>query len=123
MPKFSQELNQTEAPKKKGLDQAVVDQFKPYIEKLEKNHTGRLEFGKTENIAVGRKALDQAGVELKKYIKVRKPRGSDNVLEFQRITRKEYVASKASAKARGAKLKSAKVKAPVAPKKTRARKK
>ena len=47
----------------------------------------------------------QAGEESKKYVKVRKPRGAGNVLQFERITRKAYIAAKQSAAARGAKLK------------------
>ena len=64
-----------------------------------------MEFKKDENIALGRKALNQAGEESKKYVKVRRARGSANVLQVERITRKEWAKAKSKALARGAKLK------------------
>ena len=109
MPKFSQESIEVKKPGRKaaGIPQEIIDEYKSYIEGLEKGNKGSLSFGKNENINQGRKALIQAGEESKNYVKVRKPRGAENVLQFEKITRKEYVAAKQSAAARGAKLKKA----------------
>ena len=106
MPKFSQEKIPLKQPKQRGIPQEVIDEYKPFIEQLEKGNEGTLEFGKDENIAQGRKALVEAGVQLKKYVKVQKPRGKDNILKFRQITRKEFNEAKAKAKAsaRGAKV-------------------
>lgn len=119
MPTFSQEKiptkTQKKATRKKGIAQEIIETFKTYVEQLEMNHIGKLTFSAGESIAQGRKALIEAGVQLKKHLKVRKPRGEANALEFQQITAKEFNAAKAKAKARGAKLKGV-------PKKTTAKK-
>ena len=108
MPKFSQEPIEVKKPgRPAGIPQEVIDEYKGYIEQIEKGNRGTLEFKNDENINQARKALVQAGEESKNYVKVRKPRGAENVLQFERITRKEYVAAKQSAAARGAKLKKA----------------
>ena len=105
MPKFSQEPKEVKKPgRPKGIPQEVIDEYKGYIEGLEKGNVGALEFGKDENINQARKALQQAGEESKNYVKVRKPRGADNVLQFERITGKEWTEAKKKAAARGAKL-------------------
>ena len=129
MPKFTQAAipKKVKAKKKKaakkGIAQDVVDSYKPFVEQLEKNSIGTLTFGAGENIALGRKALVEAGIQLKKYIKVRKPRGGANILQIERITAKEFNAAKAKAKARAAKLKDAPRKKAAAPKKAAAKKK
>ena len=106
MPKFSQEPIEVKKPgRPAGIPQEVIDEYKGYIEQIEKGNRGILEFKNGENINQGRKALIQAGEESKNYVKVRKPRGAENVLQFEKITRKEYVAAKQNAAARGAKLK------------------
>ena len=111
MPKFTQEAIPKKVKEKKkkaarkGIAQDVVDSYKSYVEALEKNSIGTLTFGANENLALGRKALIEAGIQLKKYIKVRKPRGGANVLQIQRITAKEFNAAKNKAKERAAKLK------------------
>ena len=103
MPKFIQEsLEKKAAPK--ALPQEVIDEYKQYIEQLEKGNAGILEFGKDENMAVARKALQEAGVQSKKYVKVQKVRGEDNKLKFWLIAKKEYDEAAAKAKARGEKL-------------------
>jgi hypothetical protein len=104
MPKFSQQAIEVKAVKQKGIPQDVVDEYKPYIEQLEKGNQGALEFGEGEDVKLGRKALVEAGVQLKQYVKVRKPRGQENVLNFVLITKKEYDEAKKKAEARGAKL-------------------
>jgi hypothetical protein len=105
MPKFTQQPIPVKTGRPKGIPQEVVDEYKPYIEQIEKGNEGTLEFGKNENITQGRKALVEAGIQLKKYVKVRKPRGQDNVLTFSLITKKEFDEAKEKAAARGAKLK------------------
>ena len=106
MPVFKQEKIEVKKPGRlAGIPQEVVNESKEYISKLEKGSRGILEFKKGENINQARKALLQAGVELKKYVRVRKPRGSANVLQFERITAKQWGASRKVAKERGAKLK------------------
>jgi len=105
MPKFSQAPIEVKKPgRPKGIPQEIIDEYKPFIEQLEKGNAGSLEFGKNENITQGRKALVEAGIQLKKYIKVRKPRGQDNILTFQQITKKEFDEAKKKAEVRGAKL-------------------
>ena len=101
------ETKEKKVRKKAGIPQEVIDEYKGYIEQLGKNTVGILEFKKGENITLGRKALQQAGEESKKYVKVRKPRGSTNTLQVERITRKEWADAKKMALARGAKLKKA----------------
>ena len=86
------------AGRKSALSQELIDSYKPYIEKLSRKEVGVLEFGKNEKISIGRKALLAAAEELKKYIKVRRPRGATNVLQFERIT-----AAQAKNKAKGRK--------------------
>ena len=105
MPKFTQQPIPVKTARQKGIPQEVVDEYKLFIEQLEKGNVGTLEFGKNDNINQGRKALVEAGVQSKKYVKVRKPRGADNILAFERITKKEFDDAKAKAAARGAKLK------------------
>ena len=105
MPKFSQAPIEKKKPgRKPAIPQELIDSFKPFIEQLEKGNQGRLEFSEKEDINKSRKALILAGVEIKKYIKARKERGTDNVLLFQIITKKEYDEAQAKAKARGAKV-------------------
>ena len=74
------------AGRKSAVSQELIDSYKPYIEKLSRKDVGVLEFGKNEKINIGRKALQAASEELKKFIKVRRPRGATNVLQFERIT-------------------------------------
>ena len=106
MPVFTQQKKEVKKPGRPAvIPQDVVDEHKEYIEKLEKGSTGTLAFKKDENINQSRKALQQAGVELKKYVRVRKPRGAANVLQFERITAKEWAAAQKVAKVRGEKLK------------------
>jgi hypothetical protein len=106
MPKFTQRpIEIKRQARKGGVSQEVIDEYKQYIEQLDKKNEGILEFKKDENINLGRKALVEAGVQLKRYIKVRKLRDSDNTLTFKRITKKEFDETKAKAAARGAVLK------------------
>ena len=105
MPIFKIIPKEKKVAKKAGIPQEVIDEYKGYIEQLDTKSTGVLEFKKDENITLGRKALNQAGEESKKYVKVRKPRGEENVLQVERITRKEWADAKSKAQARGAKLK------------------
>jgi hypothetical protein len=109
MPVFSQKKIEVKKPGRRGrakavIPQEVIDEYKSYIGQLEKGSLGVLEFKKNENINQARKALLQAGVELKKYVRVRKPRGSANTLQFEKISAKQWGAAKKAAKARGKKL-------------------
>jgi hypothetical protein len=105
MPKFSQSKIEEKKPgRKPAIPQELIDEYKPFIEQLEKGNQGRLEFSAKEDINKSRKALILAGVEIKKYVKARKERGSDNVLLFQVISKKEYDEAQAKAKARGEKV-------------------
>ncbi len=103
MPKFAQEPLEKKV-KVKGVPPEAVEEYKKYIEGLEKGNAGLLEFGKDENMALGRRALQEAGIALKKYVRVQKVRGEDNKLRFYQITKKEYDEALAMAKARGEKL-------------------
>lgn len=103
MPKFTQEPMRQRAAAK-GIPQEVIDAHKQFIEGLEKGNVGLLEFGKDESLAQSRKALVEAGVQLKKYVKTQKVRGEDNKLKFWQISKKEYDDAKAVAEARGEKL-------------------
>lgn len=106
MPVFRQEAIEVKKPgRPAGIPQEIVDEYKGYIGQLEKGNRGTLEFKKDENINQARKALLQAGVEMKRYVRVRKPRGSANVLQFERISAKQWGAARKMAKARGEKLK------------------
>lgn len=104
MPKFTQEPVEKKAGKVTGVPQEVVDQYKGFIEKLEKDNVGRLEFDKGEDINLGRKALQEASIQLKKYVKARKVRGSGNVLMFERISKREFDEAKKRVEARVAKM-------------------
>ena len=103
MPKFSQEPI-TKAVKVSGIPQETVDGYKKFIEQLEKGNVGKLEFDKGEDIALGRRALQEASIQLKKYVKARKVRGSDNVLAFERISKREFDEARKQVEARVAKM-------------------
>lgn len=103
MPKFTQEPIQ-KAVKAKGIPQDVIDGYKKFVEGLEKGNVGKLEFGEDEDIKLGRKALLEAGIQLKKYARVMKVRGSDNVLRFVRITKQEFDEARKRVEARAEKI-------------------
>ena len=103
MPKFTQEPIQ-KAVKVKGIPQEVVDGYKKFVDGLENGNVGKLEFDKDEAIALGRKALLEAAIQSKKYVKARKVRGADNVLMFERITRQEFVEAQKRVEARAEKM-------------------
>ena len=105
MPVFKQQPKEEKRREKSDIPREIIDEYKGYIEQLNKKNIGILEFEKGEDIQLARKALLQAGEELKKYVKVRKPRGEENVLRFERITLKEWTEAQKKARARGAKLK------------------
>lgn len=107
MSKFEKEpLQKAAAPK--AIDPKIIEQYKGYIEDLTKSEAGKLTFGPDEDMAWGRKALQQAGIESKKYIRVQKVRGEDNQLRFYRITKAEWDAARKSAQERGAKIRGTK---------------
>jgi len=104
MPKFSQQKIEVKSAKPKGIPNEVIEQHMEYVKGLEKGNEGRLEFEEGENIAQARKALVEAGIHCKKFLKVRKPRGEKNILTFVQISKKEYDEAQAKAKARGEKV-------------------
>ena len=104
MPKFSKE-KKPEKTQKSSTSQALVEEYKAYVGEIGTGEIGRLVFAADENMVGGRKALVEAGVQLRRWVKVRKPRDADNVLLVERITKREFDAAKAKAAARGAKLK------------------
>ena len=107
MPKFEQRVIEIKTPTAKALPQELVDEYVGYIEKLEKGNEGLLEFIEGENVAVGRKALLAAGVQSKKYVKVSKVRGVDNVLKFVQMSKKEWDEKQAQNMERGKKIRKA----------------
>jgi hypothetical protein len=111
MPKFTQEKIEIKAAKPKGIPNEVIEKYMEYVKSLEKGNEGRLEFEEGENITQARKALVEAGLHLKQYVKVKKPRGETNVLTFVQISKKEFDEARAKAMARGAKLKGKRKKA------------
>ena len=105
MPKFTQSKIEEKKPgKPKGIPTEVIEQYMKFVDQLEKGNEGQLEFAEGENIVQARKALVEAGIHCKKYLKVRKPRGADNILTFVLISKKEYEEAQAKAKARGEKV-------------------
>jgi len=126
MPKFT--IMPKEEKKKKAaagiVAQETIDKYKPFIEELDKNSIGRLELQKDDEKPITvRKALIAAGEQAKKYVKIRKPRGVQNILELELISRKEYMDAKKAAKERGEKIAASKAapkpKAKAKPKKKR----
>lgn len=119
MPIFTQQKKES---KKRGpkaapkIPQELINQAKEYIGQLNRSSIGTLEFKKGENVNLGRKALLQAAVELKKYLRVKRARGSD-ILTFERIT-----AAEAKKKGKQKKVEGVEVK-PKAKRKTKAKKK
>ena len=104
MPVFSQQAIETKKPQKQAIPQELIDQYKAFIDQLEKGNEGTLEFTEGEDINKARKALVEAGVQAKKYVKVRKLRGQTNVLIFRQISKKEFDDAKKKAAERGKKL-------------------
>jgi len=91
MPKFRQIPIAEQKTRRKVVPPEIVEEYKAYVQQLEKGNIGILEFSKTENVDLARKALLEAGVELKKYVRVRRKRG-ENALQFQQVTRREWLA-------------------------------
>ena len=108
MPKFSQEkIAVKEKVAKKAIPDEMIEEYMGYIGQLEKGNLGTLEFGPDEKMAKARKALVEAGVHSKKYVKVTKPRGISNVLKFQLITKAEFDEAAKKSKERGDKIRAA----------------
>ena len=78
MPKFTQ-IPIDQKPEEDEIDQKVINQYKKFIENLSNGHKGLLEFSKNEQqeMGVAKTALDLAGKEINKFVKVRKKRGKD----------------------------------------------
>ena len=106
MPVFSQQVKEVKKRGKRGIPQEVIDEYMKYIEDLKKENTGRLEFGKAENINLARKSLKEAGIQLKRQVKIRKPKGEANVLVFERVARKKRAVARKAAQTKSTKSKS-----------------
>ena len=104
MPKFSQQKIEEKQAKSKGIPNEVIEQYMKFVDQLEKGNEGKLEFEEDENIAQARKALVEAGIHCKKYLKVRKPRGEKDILTYVQISKKDFDEAQAKAKARGEKV-------------------
>ena len=105
MPVFSQRPIQVAIRKAREIPAEMIEESKKHIETLGKSNEGVLEFGKGEDIRLGRRALVEASLALKRYVVVRRERGSDNKLVFRRISKKEFDEAQARIKARVEKLK------------------
>lgn len=90
MPVFTQRPIQVAVGKKRGIPEEVLEVYRKHIVALEKGNEGVMEFGKGEDIRLGRRALVEASIVLKKYVVVRKIRGAENMLVFRRISKKEH---------------------------------
>ena len=104
MPVFSQQPIQKVVKKAKGIAAEVVEEYKKHIEGLKNGHEGLLHFDGGENIQLGKRALIEAGIALKKFVKVRKVRGEANALRFIKVTKKEFDQVRKKVKARIVKM-------------------
>ena len=108
MIQFEVEERSIEKEKKpaKQIDPEVIELFQKEIDKLKKGSNEIiLRFTDKKDMTLARNALNQAGIQSKKYVRVRKERGTENSLVMQRISKQELDAADKKAKARGAKLK------------------
>lgn len=103
MPIFTQ-ISAKEASKR-VVPQEMVDEHKKYIEQLEEGKIGQLEFGEGEDIALGKRALQEAGSQLGIFLRVSKARGNNSILRFKRLTKDEFEEAQKKAQERGAKMK------------------
>ncbi|MFH1485703.1 MAG: hypothetical protein ABIH46_06505 [Chloroflexota bacterium] len=108
-------IPEKKAPGAKPIPQDVIDQFKEKLEALEKGREGLVRLGDKKELSLARRAIQEAALQAKNWVKVRKERGSENVLLVQRVSKREYDEAQKKAAARGAKLRG-KRKAKVAPK-------
>ena len=92
-------------PGRPAIDPKALEDCKRVIKGLERGVELLLKFKDPKQISLGRRALQEAGIQEKIWLKVRKERGSDNILVAQRITKQEYDEAAKMAAARGAKLK------------------
>ena len=106
MPRFKQIPADQQQSTRGAVPQELVDEYKQYVEQLEKGNVGLLEFNKTENIDQARKALEEAAEQLRKYVKIRRKRG-ENALQFQQITQREWQDKKRRSKERASKIRQA----------------
>lgn len=103
MPIFTQ-ISAKEASKR-VVPQEMIDEHKKYIEQLEEGKIGQLEFSEGEDVALAKKALQEAGNQLGMHLKVAKARGLKNILRFKSISKEEFEESQKKAQERGAKMK------------------
>ena len=96
---------QVKKPGKPSVDPQAVEDCRKVIKGLERGVELLLKFKDPKQLSLGRRALQEAGLQEKIWLKVRKDRGSDDILVAQRISKGEFDEAQKKAKARGAKLK------------------
>ncbi len=109
LPDFSMVPKKSTAQKALVIPDEVLNAHKQYIIDLDKEKNekdGRLLYQDAASLKIGKKALALASESLKKFVSSRKERGSATFsLVFKRISKEEYEQAKATAEARGQKLK------------------
>ena len=81
MPRFS--IRQVKEVKEQGVTDALIEKYEKYVQRIDGNSVGQLKFRESEDIALAREALRQAGNKLGRDLIIRRPRGVENVLEFR----------------------------------------
>ena len=84
MPRFSTRL--VKQPKKSGtngISDALVRKYEKYIQRINDDSIGVLEFRESEDISRAREALRIAGNKLGRDLIIRRPRGVQDVLRFR----------------------------------------
>ena len=82
-----------------GVAPAVLAKYRRYIDQVPDKQVGFLKFSAKEDINQGREALLEAAAKFKKYVKVRKARGQDRTLQFQRCSKADFDKANKTAKA------------------------
>jgi len=95
-------FSQSPIEDKKSIPSHIVEEYKEYIKQLKRKHIGILEFSEDEDIHYGKRILKKAGEELLQLLKIRRPRGK-NELQFEIITKDEFKRIQRRAKAKGSK--------------------
>ena len=96
---------QEKKPGKSSIDPQAVEDCRKVVKGLERGVELLFKLKDPKQLSLGRKALQEAGLQEKIWLKVRKERGSDSILVVQRITKQEFDETARKAKERGAKLK------------------
>ena len=84
MPRFSTRLvKQPKKPGTNGISDALVRKYEKYIQRINDDSIGVLEFRESEDISRAREALRIAGNKLGRDLIIRRPRGVQDVLRFR----------------------------------------